>query len=87
MVSYLLASSIKNGNLTEISHNLSWPTITSTPSSWDIDRLYQVYLDLLLNLAKTRLFGIIDHADVIKKFGSDAPGRTRSVNTLLKESG
>ncbi len=36
---------------------------------WDIDRLYRHYFDLVGAAAKTGLFDVMGHLDVIKKFG------------------
>lgn len=37
--------------------------------NWDIDELYKVYFDLIQRTAKSKLFDIIAHPDIIKKFG------------------
>ena len=36
---------------------------------WNIDELYRVYFSLVQRCAESRLFNIIGHADLIKKFG------------------
>jgi len=36
---------------------------------WNVDKLYQKYFSLVQQCAKSRLFNIIGHADLIKKFG------------------
>lgn len=41
-------------------------------SEWDIDRLYENYFDLLQEAASSKLFDVMAHPDVIKKFGHRA---------------
>ncbi len=51
--------------------------------NWDIDELYKAYFDLVQKAAKSRLFDIIAHPDIIKKFGFRPNG---DISNLLKET-
>ena len=56
---------------------------------WDIAQLYETYFSLVQQCAKSRLFNIIGHVDVIKKFGYrpkvDATNVFLSTVEVLKE--
>ncbi|NPV92397.1 MAG: histidinol-phosphatase HisJ family protein [Firmicutes bacterium] len=41
-------------------------------SAWDIDQLYRVYFGLVARMARTRLFDMVGHLDLIKIFGHRA---------------
>ncbi|MFA5031834.1 MAG: histidinol-phosphatase HisJ family protein [bacterium] len=50
---------------------------------WDIYELYVLYFDLVRKAARTGLFDIIAHPDVIKKFGHRP---TKNIDSILEET-
>jgi len=50
---------------------------------WDIDDLYKLYFSLVQKAAKSGLFNILGHPDVVKKFGHKPE---RSIYNLLNEA-
>lgn len=59
------------------------PDNISEYDKWDIDELYKVYFNLVQMAAKSKLFDIIGHPDVIKKFGFKPK---RDISILLEET-
>lgn len=57
----------------------------------DIDRVYDQYYECLKNSARSRLFDIMAHVDLVKKFGhrasQDMTGQIRSTAQTFKECG
>ncbi|HEX9015103.1 MAG TPA: histidinol-phosphatase HisJ family protein, partial [Chloroflexota bacterium] len=58
---------------------------------WDIDELYRFYFDHVISAARTGLFDVMGHLDLVKKFGHRAKGNVgplyAGVAEVLKQSG